>query len=45
MSCQSTKCLICKNKFKACQLIKGVCVSCISKQEKENNNAKPTIKR
>ena len=37
MGCQQTKCLSCGGSYKACQLINGLCASCKSKIENQNN--------
>lgn len=43
MGCQSTACKSCKNKYKACQLIQGLCPTCYSqKDKKETPNVIPT---
>lgn len=45
MGCQSTKCSKCGNIYKACQLIKGMCVSCYSKEKQHQNVNTPTTKQ
>ena len=41
MGCQSTPCSKCGKKYKACQLIKGMCIVCYSK-EKQSQNVNPS---
>ena len=45
MGCQSTKCAKCQAKYKACQLIKGLCVTCYAKEKQSENVNQPTPKQ
>ncbi len=46
MGCGQTACKVCGNKYKACQLINGMCSSCYSKEQNKTQNVnQPTVKQ
>ena len=43
--CKSTKCAKCAKIYQACQLIKGLCVTCYSKDKQTQNVNKPSTQQ